>query len=393
MRARLLADVLLDRLSFYPGVVLLGPRQVGKTTLARALVERFPGAVMLDLERDADRAKLERLDLFMAHHGSGLVVLDEVQNVPGVFSALRPEIDRDRRAGRFLLLGSASGDLLRQSSESLAGRVAYLELTPFLAAELPVDRLSRERLLLRGGFPLSHDAPTDEFSFIWREDFARTFLERDMPQLGVGIPAETLRRFWRMLAHVHGQAFNASDLGRSLGGVAHTTVGRYLDLLVQTMMVRRLEPLHANLGKRLVKSPKVYIRDSGMLHMLLNVRTVDDLLGHPVVGASWEGLVVEQVFGHASPGADITYYRTAAGAEVDVVLTVGNRRYAFEAKYSTAPRPARGFWQAMKDLDINHAWVVAPVDSAYPLADGVDVLPIHQLQSAVSHCMHAGRGH
>jgi len=381
---RLLTTTLRERLAFYPGVVLLGPRQVGKTTLARILAAEYADAVLLDLERSTDRARLARLDLFFAANRNHLVVLDEVQNVPEIFAALRPEIDHDRHPGRFLLLGSASGGLLRQSSESLAGRVAYLELTPFLAAELPADQDTTQQLWLRGGFPLSHGAPTDALSFIWRDDFARTFLERDLPQLGVTIPAETLRRFWRMLAHVHGQLFNASEIGRSLGGIAHTTVARYLDLLVETMMVRRLEPLHVNLGKRLVKSPKVYIRDSGLLHLLLNIHTLNDLYAHPAAGASWEGFVVEQVCAAAPAGSDITFYRTTAGAELDLVVTLGGKHYAFEAKFSAAPKPTRGFWQAIKDLEVERAWVVAPVENGYPLAEQVEVIPANAISSTFS---------
>jgi uncharacterized protein len=383
MIPRLLSSTLHERLAHYPGVVLLGPRQVGKTTLAHSLAEAYPDTLFLDLERAADRARLARPDLFLANNRDHLVVLDEVQNAPDIFAALRPEIDQDRRPGRFLLLGSASGKLLRQSSESLAGRVAYLELTPLLAAEMSDDANTQQQLLLRGGFPLSYGAPSDALSFLWREDFTRTFLERDLPQLGVTIPAETLRRFWRMLAHLHGQLFNASQIGLSLGGIAHSTVARYLDLLVQTMLVRRLEPLHANLGKRLVKSPKVYVRDSGMLHLLLNIQTLNDLHGHPVVGASWEGFVVEQVFAHAPLGADITFYRTAAGAELDLVLTLGGRHYAVEAKFSSAPKPTRGFWQALKDLDVERAWVVAPVEAEYPLDERVDVVPVRRLGEIV----------
>ncbi|MDP2785083.1 MAG: ATP-binding protein [Sulfurimicrobium sp.] len=383
MILRHLHDDLRRRLGYSPGVVLLGPRQVGKTTLARTYAAERPGAIHLDLERASDRARLADPELFFEHHRQHLIVLDEVQCLPDIFRALRPEIDGDRRPGRFLLLGSASGPLLRQTSESLAGRVAYLELTPLLATELSPDLSGLQTLLLRGGFPLSHVAPTDEMSFLWRDDFIRTFLERDLPQLGVTIPASTLHRFWRMLGHLHGQLFNASQLGLALGGVSHATVARYLDLLVGTMMVRRLEPVHANLGKRLVKAPKIYIRDSGILHCLLDIRSVADLQGHPVVGASWEGFVVEQIAAHAPAGAEIGFYRTAAGAELDVVVTVGGRRLGFEIKFSSAPKPTRGFWQAMKDLEIERAWIVAPVANAYPLAERVDVIPVTDIRRAL----------
>ena len=380
---RLLRAEVRRRLGFYPAVALLGPRQVGKTTLAVAIAAEYPGALFLDLERESDRAVLAHPELFFVAQRDRLVVLDEVQFVPGLFAALRPEIDAHRRPGRFLLLGSASGDMLQQSAESLAGRIGYLELTPLLAAELRPDPLQLQSLWLRGGFPLSYLAPDEAASFTWRQDFLRTFLQRDLPQLGVRVPAETLQRFWRMLAHLQGQLFNASQLGQSLGGVAHTTVARYLDVLVDTMMLRRLEPHLANTGKRLVKSPKVYLRDSGLLHALLGINTLTDLQGHPIAGASWEGFVVEQIAALAPQGSQIGFYRTAAGAEIDVVLTVGSRRVGFEVKFSAAPKPAKGFWQAKQDLALDRAFVVAPVQRRYPLAEDVEVLPVHALQEAM----------
>lgn len=383
MIERLLQVELRQRLGFYPAVAILGPRQVGKTTLAGAIAAEHPGALFLDLERESDRAVLAQPELFFAGQRDRLLVLDEVQFVPGLFAALRPEIDAQRRPGRFLLLGSASGVLLRQSAESLAGRVGYLELTPLLAAELQPDPLQLQALWLRGGFPLSCLAPSEAQSLAWRQDFLRTFLQRDLPQLGVRVPAETMQRFWRMLAHLQGQLFNASQLGQSLGGVAHTTVARYLDVLVDTMMLRRLEPHLANVGKRLVKSPKVYLRDSGLLHALLGIGSVTDLQGHPIAGASWEGFVVEQIAALAPQGAQIGFYRTASGAEMDVVLTAGSRRIGFEVKFSAAPKPTRGFWQAKQDLALERAFVVAPVQRRYALAEDVEVLPVQLLQEAM----------
>lgn len=381
---RALIHTLNERLGFYPGVVLLGPRQVGKTTLARAVAAQHPGALVLDLERAADRAQLSDPELFFARHRDQLVVLDEVQSIPDLFAHLRPEIDADRRPGRFLLLGSASGHLLRQQSESLAGRVSYLELPPLLASEMPSGLAQLQKLWLRGGFPLSQLAPSDALSFTWRQDFIQTFLQRDLPMLGVGVPAETLHRFWRMLAHLHGQLFNASQLGVSLGGTAHTTVARYLDVLVDTMMTRRLEPHLANVGKRLVKSPKVYIRDSGIVHALLNVANSDDLQGHPIAGASWEGFCVEQISAHLPLGAQMGFYRTAAGAEIDVVVSIGQRLIGLEIKFSSAPKLTKGFWTAREDLKLDRAFVVAPVETRYPLADGVEVIPVHAVRDALT---------
>lgn len=374
---RKLLTSLVRRLQQQPAVVLLGPRQVGKTTLAREVAAQTPGAPFLDLEREADRARLERADLFLPRHRDQLVVLDEVQVLPGLFAGLRPEIDAARHAGRFLLLGSASGALLRQSAESLAGRVAYLELSPFLIGEVAeAGNLFEQaaRLWLRGGFPRSFLAADDAASLDWRRDFIETFLARDMPQLGITIPAATLRRFWRMSAHLHGQLFNASQLGAALGGVAHTTVGRYLDLLVDALMLRRLPPYLANVGKRLVKAPKVYVRDSGILHALLDIRTLDDLEGHPLAGMSWEGFVIEQILAALPPLATTGFYRTAAGAELDLVVEQGGRRIGFEIKLSSAPAVSRGFWNACEDLGLAQAYVVAPVSAPYPLADNVEVI-------------------
>ena len=379
MIERLLAADVHERLGFYPGVVLLGPRQVGKTTLARAIAAEHPDALVLDLERPSDRAQLAEPELFLAQHRHRLVVLDEVQMLPELFTQLRPEIDADRRPGRFLLLGSASGALLRQRTESLAGRVGYLELTPLRASELPTDLATLQQLWLRGGFPQAQLAPSERLSYAWRQDFVQAFLQRDLPQMGVGVAADPLHRFWRMLAHLQGQLFNASQLGMSLGGASHSTATRYLDLLVDTLMVRRLEPFLPNVGKRLVKSPKVYIRDSGLVHALLNIASLSDLQGHPIVGASWEGFVVEQVRALLPPGAEMGFYRTAAGAELDIVVQAGTRRLGIEVKFSAAPTATKGFWQAVGDLQPERTVVVAPVARAYSLRNGVDVVPVWAL--------------
>lgn len=370
------------RLADFPVVAVLGPRQCGKTTLIRETVGRHPGVVYLDLERPSDLAKLRDPELFFnlqrAQGTASLFCLDEIQRAPEIFTLLRSLVDEDRRNGQFLLLGSASRDLLRQTSESLAGRIAYLELTPFLASEIPGDDPGAlSRLWVRGGFPRSFLASSDESSRTWRESFVLTFLERDLPQLGFNVPAALLHRLWRMLAHLHGQTLNSSQLGAALG-VSHTTIRSYLDLLSQTFMLRLLEPFASNTRKRLVKSPKVYLRDSGILHTLLQIDRLDDLLAHPGCGESWEGLVIENVIA-SLPRWQPSFYRTAAGAEIDLILERGRRRLAVECKASTAPTVSRGFWSALEDLGIDEAWVVAPVSEPYPLRAGVTVAPLRVL--------------
>jgi predicted AAA+ superfamily ATPase len=375
---RKLQRQITERLSDFPIVAVLGPRQCGKTTLVRETVGPRPGVVYLDLERPSDQAKLRDPELFFSLQRlsgtASLFCLDEIQRVPEIFPLLRSLVDDERRNGQFLLLGSASRDLLRQTSETLAGRLTYLELTPFLADEIPDEPGSLPRLWFRGGFPRSYLAANDESSSAWRESFTRTFLEQDIPQLGISVPAATLSRVWRMLAHVHGQVLNSSQIGSALG-VSHTSIRSYLDLLSQTFMVRLLEPFASNLKKRIVKSPKVYIRDSGILHSLLQIDSLDDVLAHPVCGASWEGLVIENVIA-ALPGWQPSFYRTAAGAEIDLVLERGQRRIAVECKASTAPAVSRGFWSALDDLAIDEAWVIAPVAEPYPLRQGVTVAPL-----------------
>ena len=363
----------------FPAVALLGPRQCGKTTLALEIVGGAPGAVYLDLELPSDRRKLDDPELYfrtqMALREEALFCLDEIQRVPELFPVLRGLIDEEGRNGQFLILGSASRELIRQTSESLAGRIVFLELTPLLASEIDTGDLgSLTRYWFRGGFPRSYLAGDDDRSKIWRDSFVQTFLEQDIPQLGFGFPAENLRRLWRMLAHYHGQILNASQLGTSLG-LSHTTIRSYLDVLVRTFMVRLLEPFEANVKKRIVKSPKVYLRDSGILHALLEIGDPDELAGHPAFGASWEGLVIENVVA-AMAGWRPSFYRTSNGTEIDLVLSRGQRRIAIECKASSAPRVGRGFWNALSDVGADEAWILAPVDEPYPIAEHVVVSPL-----------------
>lgn len=361
-----------------PVVAILGPRQCGKSTLARGIVARRRDAVYLDLERPSDRLRLSDPELFLARHEKRLVCLDEIQRVPDLFPVLRSLVDTHRKPGRFLLLGSASRALIRQGSETLAGRIAWLELTPFRVPELSGGAAARA--WLRGGFPESLLARTNQASVRWRQDFVRTFLERDVPQLGVAIPAATLDRFWRMCAHHHAQLLNQSQLGAALG-VSHVTIRSYLDLLAATFMLRMLPPLVPNLRKRLVKSPRLYLRDPGILHTLLDIETEDDLSGHPVRGASWEGWVIENVATALSDWRAF-FYRAATGAELDLVIEKGRRRIGIECKASSAPAPSAGFWNALDDLHIDEAWIIAPVKESYPLRGGVTVAPLEHFLRA-----------
>jgi hypothetical protein len=367
----------------FPVVALLGARQVGKTTLARRLVSRRAATrvVMLDLERPSDLGRLADAEAYLEPRWTRLVVLDEVHRLPGLFPLLRALVDEHRRPGRFLLLGSATPDLRRQGSESLAGRIAYLELPPLTLAE--VSGPNRDRLWLRGGLPSSYLARTDAASFTWRAAYVDTHLERDLPQLGVRVPAANLRRFWTMLAHSHGQLWNASRIGASLG-VTAPTVRHYLDILGSTFMVRELPAYHRNLRKRLVKTPKAYLRDSGLLHALLGLATEDEVLAHPVCGASWEGWVLEQILAHARPGDRASFYRTAAGAEIDLVLErPGRPMVGFEIKRSTAPGVSKGLLSAMSDLRLKKAFVVYPGRERFPLARGIEALPAGELPQVV----------
>lgn len=360
-------------------VVLLGPRQVGKTTLALDIASEQP-SVYLDLERDADRQILTEPDLYLDEQAGKLVILDEVQQMPGLFKSLRGQIDQRRRAGfragQFLLLGSASNVLLQQSAESLAGRVRYIEMPPLQLTEVGTDQLNA--LWLRGGFPDSFMASSDQASMDWRLDFLRTYLERDIPAIGPRIPAATLRRFWTMLAHVQGGLLNAAALAEGLG-VSGQTIGRYLDLLVDLMLVRRLQPWHENVGKRLVKSPKVYVRDSGVVHALLSIGTIEGLLGHPVVGGSWEGLCIEALLAAAPTGTEPFFYRTSAGAELDLVLRLpGGDIWAVEIKRTTAPKVSRGFYVGAEDIKASRKLLIYAGEHDVPVAEGVRAVPLEQ---------------
>ncbi len=324
-------------------------------------------------------------ELYLEGHEDELVILDEVQRLPNLFQNLRGLIDKGRRrgqrSGRFLLLGSSSMDLLKQSGETLAGRIAHLELFPLDAVEVGYDKL--DPLWIRGGFPDSFLAANDSDSLIWRQGFIRTYLERDIPQLGPRIPAETLRRLWTMLAHLQGGLLNAAYLARGLG-LDGKTIAHYLNLLVNLLLVRRLPPLHQNAGKRLVKSPKVYVRDSGIVHALLGLKSMEDVLGHPIVGSSWEGFVIETLIGVAPQGTEASFYRTSAGAEMDLVLTLpGGRLWAIEIKRTLSPKLNRGFHQAYKDLNPDQCFVVYPGSERFPLSPGVKAINLVDLSYAL----------
>lgn len=376
---------ILRALDEAPAVVLLGPRQVGKTTLARAMADQVPGSVYLDLENPDHAARLANPAAYLEHQAGRLVILDEIQRVPGLFEVLRGQIDRRRRQGRrtgqFLLLGSASQTLLRQSAESLAGRVVYDELPGLDILETAPER---DRLWIRGGFPDPFLAKSDAAAARWRISFIRTYLERDIPQFGVRVPAETLRRFWTMLAHRQGGVFNASRFARSMD-VSVPAIGRYVDLLVDLMLVRRLQPYFANVGKRLVKSPKVYIRDSGLLHTLLGLATYDDVLSHPVVGPSWEGFAIENLIAAAPFGTIPWFYRTRAGAEIDLLLQLPDQQlWAIEVKRSSAPRARRGYGLAASDLGAATRVVVYPGDEEFPLSESTMAMPLETVMASLA---------
>jgi predicted AAA+ superfamily ATPase len=369
-------------------VAIIGPRQVGKTTLAMDLAEAYPGAIYLDLEARADRDKLADPPLFLREYENTLVVLDEIHRMPEIFHSLRGIIDQGRRGGhgigRFLLLGSASMDLLRQSGESLAGRIAYVELGPFFTLEVPDDEQTLITLWLRGGFPGSYLARSDVSSLRWRRNFIRTYLERDVPQFGPRVPAGVLERLWTMLAHNQGTLLNASRLATSLQ-VSAPTIQRYIDLLADLLLVRRLPPYHRNVGKRLVKSPKVYVRDSGLVHALLGIANYNDLAGHPVVGTSWEGFVIENLLQAAPPRTTASFFRTAVGAEIDLLLDIpGHGLWAIEIKRALAGRPEKGFHIACNDLNPDRRYLVNAGRGQYPIDKNITGIGLHDLAKVLA---------
>ncbi|MEE8058295.1 MAG: ATP-binding protein [Pseudomonadales bacterium] len=379
-------NTVLDRLTLFPAVALLGPRQVGKTTLAEQIAEGRE-SVYLDLEDPQVRLKLSDPNRYLEAHVDKLVILDEVHRVPELFQTLRGSIDRGRRkghkAGRFLLLGSASLDLLKQTGESLTGRIAYVDLPPIGVLEInPEDK---EKLWVSGGFPDSFLAESNEHSMLWRNYFIKTYLERDIPALGPRIPAETLHRFWTMLAHCQGSVLNAAQLARSLA-VDGKTIARYLDLMVDLLLVRRLQPYHANVKKRLVKSPKVYVRDSGIVHALLGIDGRESLFSHPIMGESWEGFVIDNLMAVSVEKSIASFYRTSAGAEIDLILQFKglSETWAIEIKTSSSARPTRGFYNAIEDIKPDKCFVVHTDEDRYPIAEGVEAIGLIELTRMIA---------
>lgn len=365
-------DTVHQYLKIFPVVAVLGPRQCGKSTLVKKLAANWGDSVYLDLQNDTDLSKLDQPAYFFQSNDDKIICLDEIQLVPQLFSVLRSVVDNNRQNGKFILLGSASRDLIQQTSESLAGRIGMVYLSPFIINELNnLEGFSLNTFWLRGGFPDSYLAENDSFSKIWRDNFVKTFIERDIPQLGFQIPALQLKRLLTMCAHNQGQLLNYSKLGESLG-LTHPTIKRYIDLLEQTFIVRTLLPYEINVKKRLVKSPKVFVRDSGILHQLLAISDYNSLLGNPIFGSSWEGVVVENVIVNR-PDWDYYFYRTATGDELDLILTKGNQRIAIECKASTAPKLTKGFYRALEVVQPQKTFVIIPTQVWYDIAPNITV--------------------
>lgn len=386
MIKRELLSLVRELLANHAAVGLLGPRQVGKTTLAYEIAQLQP-SIYLDLESPIDQTKLRDAALYLSAHEDKLVILDEIQRAPALFQVLRGLIDSGRykghRTGRFLILSSASLDLLQQSAETLAGRIIYTELGPLNIAEIEHSTSARDRLWSRGGFPDSYLANSDRISLEWRQAFIKTYLERDIPQLGPRIPAETMRRFLTMLAHAQGSLLNAARLGANLS-ISGTSVARYLDLLVDLMLVRRLPPWVSNGTKRLVKTSKVYVRDSGLVHALLGIANLDALLGHPIVGNSWENYIIENLLAVLPRGAEAFFYRTSAGAEIDLLLSFSTeKRWAIEIKRSSAPKPKKGFYIACEDLQPEASFIVYPGTERFAVTSSIEAIGVVELMSLI----------
>lgn len=380
---RYLEQDLKRGLAQFPVVAILGSRQCGKSTLAKKVIRELGNSIYLDLEVVSDLSKLNDPEAFLRANQDKLVCLDEIQRLPEIFPLIRGLTDITRRSGQILVLGSASPELLRQTSESLAGRIDFIDLTPFLISELPEG--SQQQHWIRGGYPDSFLAPSDAASWRWRGNMIRTYLEQDVPNFGFNISTQTLQHLWMMLAHTSGQLLNTAKLADSLG-VSRTTVTFYIDILEKTYMVRVLRPLFTNLKKRLVKSPKVYLRDTGLMHHLLNIEDQNSLLGHPSYGGSWETYALEQICASLDYSWKPAFYRTSNGAEIDLVLEKGLRRVAVELKASTAPKATRGLHHAMQDLDITEAYIVAPLpeETTYPYREGVTITTVAQLPSLIA---------
>jgi predicted AAA+ superfamily ATPase len=379
---RSLESKVLEYLKVFPVVVILGPRQCGKSTLAKLIGNKSDNFIYIDLEKSTDFQRLQAPELFFEANRNNTVCIDEIQLMPDIFSYLRSEIDEYRVNGRFIFLGSASRELLQKSSQSLAGRIGFTELTPFIVSELySAKNYDIKTHWFRGGFPISYLSPDNSKSLLWLENFISTYIERDIPMLGVGISSFQLKRFLFMLAGVHGQLVNLSRLGDSMG-VSHTTISNYIDLFQQCYLVRILQPYETKISKRLVRSPKVYFRDSGILHSLLRLMSFNDLLGNATLGSSWEGFAIENIL-TVLPDWNASFYRTSSGDEIDLVLEKGKRKIAAEMKVSAAPQLSKGFWTALDDLDITETYIITPVDEMYQIKEHIWVTGIYGFLSKI----------
>ena len=373
---RFLEKEILENLKFFPVVAILGSRQSGKSTLVKKLQKKIANFLYLDLEKLSDLEKLNDPELFFKINKEKTVCLDEIQRRPDLFPFLRSIIDEDRRPGKIILLGSASQDLLKQSSESLAGRISYSELSPFFYTELQnLKNYSIENHWIKGGYPQSFLAPNNDLSILWRNNFIKTFFERDLPELGIKISSQKLQRFFMMCTHSTGQIINNSKLGESLG-LSYHAVQNYIDILEQTFLVRKLFPYFENTKKRIIKSPKIYIRDSGIIHSILKINNFNELLGHPIFGASWESFALENILARLK-NFDPYFYRTSSGTEIDLILKKGTKKIAVEFKAASAPKVGKGFYNALNDLQINEAWIIAPINESYPIKKNIMISGLH----------------